>query len=268
MSRSNWMCSIGRSVVAGLVSWAFVGGAQAALQGRDLDGSAADGYEAYYDTVLNITWLADANYAKTSGFDADGAMTWDKASTWAAGLDYFGTTGWRLPTVKPVNGVNFVEWPSTTNGSTDIGYNITSPQSELAYMYYVNLGLSGAFKVDGSFNPAAGVNSSGLQPIPDLAGSFIHNFKSNMYWTNVVNTDVLKSWGFWTSSFVAGAQGKDYRYNDHFAWAVHDGDPFKVASVGGGSIPAVDEPATAWMLLAGLGIAMHATRKRRGLSRG
>jgi hypothetical protein len=28
-----------------------------------------------YDTDLNVTWLADANYAQTSGYDADGFMT-------------------------------------------------------------------------------------------------------------------------------------------------------------------------------------------------
>lgn len=35
---------------------------QTTLQGRDLDGNATT-FEAYYDTVLDITWLADANYA-------------------------------------------------------------------------------------------------------------------------------------------------------------------------------------------------------------
>ena len=35
------------------------------LQGRDLDGNAAT-FEAYYDTVLDITWLADANAAGTT----------------------------------------------------------------------------------------------------------------------------------------------------------------------------------------------------------
>jgi len=29
-----------------------------------------------YDDVLDVTWLKDANYAKTSGHDADGRMTW------------------------------------------------------------------------------------------------------------------------------------------------------------------------------------------------
>lgn len=33
-----------------------------------------------YDSVQNITWLADANYAKTSGYDDDGRMTWGEAN--------------------------------------------------------------------------------------------------------------------------------------------------------------------------------------------
>ena len=51
-----------------------------------------------YDDVLNITWLQDANYAMTSGYDTDGRMTWEQANTWATTLVYGGTGGWRLPT--------------------------------------------------------------------------------------------------------------------------------------------------------------------------
>ena len=29
-----------------------------------------------YDDVLNITWMQDANYAQTSGYEADGQMAW------------------------------------------------------------------------------------------------------------------------------------------------------------------------------------------------
>lgn len=55
-----------------------------------------------YDTDLNITWLADANYAKTSGYDADGLMTWAAANAWAQNLTYGGYTDWRLPkTLEP-----------------------------------------------------------------------------------------------------------------------------------------------------------------------
>ena len=32
-----------------------------------------------YDDVLDITWLQDANYALTSGFDIDGRMTWSQS---------------------------------------------------------------------------------------------------------------------------------------------------------------------------------------------
>ena len=42
-----------------------------------------------YDTDLNVTWLADANYAQTRGFDADGRMIWTTATTWATNLSYF-----------------------------------------------------------------------------------------------------------------------------------------------------------------------------------
>ena len=36
-----------------------------------------------YDDVLDITWLQDANYAQTSGYDTDGRMTWIEAKAWA-----------------------------------------------------------------------------------------------------------------------------------------------------------------------------------------
>ena len=51
-----------------------------------------------YDTDLDITWLGDAKFAKTSGFDADGRMTWANANAWTAGLTVGGFTNWRLPT--------------------------------------------------------------------------------------------------------------------------------------------------------------------------
>ena len=50
-----------------------------------------------YDSSRNITWLQDANLAKTSGFDDDGRMTWDEAMNWASALDFSGYSDWRLP---------------------------------------------------------------------------------------------------------------------------------------------------------------------------
>lgn len=51
-----------------------------------------------YDKDLNITWLKDANYAKTSVYDADGLMNVYVAAGWASGLVYGGYDDWRLPT--------------------------------------------------------------------------------------------------------------------------------------------------------------------------
>jgi hypothetical protein len=33
-----------------------------------------------YDTDTRVRWLKDANYARTSGYDADGLMNWLKRS--------------------------------------------------------------------------------------------------------------------------------------------------------------------------------------------
>ena len=38
---------------------------------------------AYYDTVLDITWLADANYAETSGFQS-GLLSWHESNDFIA----------------------------------------------------------------------------------------------------------------------------------------------------------------------------------------
>jgi len=66
-------------------------------------GSFTDGFSGpvnlIYDTDLDITWLGDANFAKTSGFDADGQMTWATATNvWAPSLTVGGFTDWRLLT--------------------------------------------------------------------------------------------------------------------------------------------------------------------------
>lgn len=62
-----------------LIAGLFSSAANATLLGRDLDGNASTA-EAFFDTVLNITWLGDANYARTSGYDADGYMNWMAAN--------------------------------------------------------------------------------------------------------------------------------------------------------------------------------------------
>ena len=93
-------------VVLLLAVFGFLSHAEAALIDR--------GGGLIYDSVLNVTWLKDANYAKTSGYgDGSGQMTWNQAKTWAANIEYFDTvrnvtlTEWRLPQILPINGSSY-----------------------------------------------------------------------------------------------------------------------------------------------------------------
>ncbi len=62
-----------------------------------IDRGTYDGVTLIYDTTQRITWLGDANWAKSSGADEDGVMTWEEASRWASGLRIAGFSDWRLP---------------------------------------------------------------------------------------------------------------------------------------------------------------------------
>lgn len=65
---------------------------------RETSGPLIDrGFGLVYDVQRDITWLQDANYARTAGRSPDGQMTWQRAMAWAASLNYYGITGWRLP---------------------------------------------------------------------------------------------------------------------------------------------------------------------------
>jgi hypothetical protein len=66
---------------------------------------AAESVPDIEDDVTDLTWLADANYAQTSGYDTDGIMSWDDANAWAVSLNISGVTGWRLPKTKPIDGI-------------------------------------------------------------------------------------------------------------------------------------------------------------------
>lgn len=120
MKRLNKMV-LAMAAAGGLSS----GVAQAALIDR--------GGGLLYDNVLNVTWLQDANYAQTSGYDNDGRMNWNAAVTWTSSLDISrfageSLSGWRLASNSPVVpgdwNANF-----SYDGSTNMGYNITSPNT-------------------------------------------------------------------------------------------------------------------------------------------
>ena len=62
------------------------------------------GFGLIYDTERNLTWLQDANYAKTVRHSPDGPLTWPDAMAWVASLSYRGVRGWRLPTALNEDG--------------------------------------------------------------------------------------------------------------------------------------------------------------------
>ena len=98
-----------------------------------------------YDSDLNITWLADANYAATQHAEScgelgtvDGKMTWPEAMRWAASLTYGGYSDWRLPSTPPAD--------TSCDEKSPIGtYGFHCTGSEMGHLFYgdIDHGLGG-----------------------------------------------------------------------------------------------------------------------------
>jgi hypothetical protein len=185
------------------------------------------GGEAYYDNILDITWLADANYAQTSGFDDDGFMNWEAAKTWVSGLDINGIIGWRLPTLSPINGVSF-DTNFSNNATTDGNYADSkgwvgptgSPVSELGHLFYVTLGNVGWCTPDDA-DPSSCVEQTGWDIINTGPFSNLNAIEGNgHYWTDT-GIDLFAAWSF---GFYGGAQIGGPKSITFKGWAVHDGD--------------------------------------------
>jgi hypothetical protein len=190
---------------------------------------------AYYDTVSDLTWLADANYANTSSYSndnangttfsssthilADGRMGWDAALTWADQLNINGITGWRLPDTlqpDPTCGALYTNGPS--------GFNCTG--SELGNMYYNILG-----------GEANTVFSSAHNPNYDL----FSNLSNGVFWSATDATYNIYNEISWTFNMGVGAQTTKIKTFSFNAWAVHSGD-----------VVAVPEPPITILIITGL----------------
>lgn len=212
-------------IAASLVS----GAAQAALEGRDLNGSA-DSFEAYYDTDLDITWLADAN--------VNGAMSWFAATTWAANLSF----------TDAVNNLTYNNWrlPTTLQPDASCGYQLSGVSfglgctgSEMGHLFYSELGGTAGQSILTSGDP-------------DLAK--FTNLQADFYWSGTEyapNTAEIA----WSFHFGYGTQGAVIKSEGFYALAVSPGDV---------AVSAVPEAESWAMMLAGLGLVGVATRRRRG----
>ena len=222
--------------------------AQGALVGRDLDGNAGT-FEAYYDTVLDMTWLADANLAASntfgvSGIGSDGSMSQYSANSWImqvnasnSGRGYFGYSDWRLPTLTPLNGISFNTSYFSYDGSTDTGVQVGAPVSvnnpngqsegftgsELAYMYYVTLGAFAACYGTGSDSQGCLLpHEYGVDDATNVTNlGLFSNVQHAKYWTDMEEAGTSNGWSF---SFTSGLQGRQNRRNAFHAWVVRSGD--------------------------------------------
>jgi hypothetical protein len=195
-----------------------------------------------YDSTLNVTWLQDANYSQTSGYDADGRMNWNAADAWATNLVYGGYSDWRLPTIVDTGvtpGCNFAF------SGTDCGYNVqttagTTVYSEMASLFYDTLENKGNCSTTGTCaQPGWGLVNTGP----------FHNLQSYAYWSATEyapQTDHA-----WYFNFGFGSQAEFPKISSFYAWAVRDGD-----------VAAVPEPTTLALLSMGL-IGLGFARRRK-----
>jgi hypothetical protein len=263
---------------AAIATWALTGVAEAGLIYR--------GNGMVYDNVLDITWLQDVTYARTSGADGDGVFNYADANTWANNLVYGGFDDWRLPTLRPVNGgtqFSSVDAGARFNGTSDYGFNIAFPGggaddppsrsagftgNELAHMFHVNLGNLAQFKVNASQRAGVQGRDWGL-----VNRSFVDAVTGERVpFLNLRYEDVFD--GFWTNREANPSYGwaflhrgfNDAAFKTYWAgaWAVRNGDvlaepPPPPPPVDPGQVP---EPSTWALLLAGFAAMFAVTRRR------
>ena len=241
---------VGASGAAQAVPISGQGTWESTLQARDFDAHTST-IEGYYDTLLDITWLANASAGSPS-------MPWDAANAWAAGLNIDGITGWRLPQNESVNGLSYSAGISL-EGTSDVGYNISAPgtlyagsiASEMAHLFYNTLGnlgdcdpaLSSGSCVS---QPGSGLTNTG--PFTDLVGT--------RFWSgSLFSSDYAFTFGF-TSGFQDIYSSS---FDAFWALAVHDGD------VGMAVVPV---PPAVWLLGGGLlGLSGVSSRRKASLER-
>ena len=229
--------SLLKSLLAAAAMLTLTGAAQAALVDR--------GGGMIYDTTRNITWLADMNYAQTSGHtgvgvNANGRMTWDAAMAWANGLVYGGYSNWRLPTLNPSDtSCSFNFNPGGGFPLQYYGYNCID--GELSGLMVTDLGN----KADESVLNQAGDTS---EQIANLA--LFRNVQSSAYWSGTEYAPNRNlAWFFHTGVGVQAELGKG---NALYAVAVRPGDA-------GASVP---EPQTLALALLALGATVMVRRRR------
>ena len=179
--------------------------ANAALFGRLAATEGGTDYQAYYDDEADLTWLADANYPLSSGYqyNDNGRMTWADANAWAASLTVDGVGGWRLPDTSKSDR----NCSQRMGKGTFYGYNCTG--SEMGNLFYNVLGNTiGSLTDRGPFS----------------------NIQLYLYWSasDWTYKGVTAGWSF---SMSDGYQSLIHKEDTTYAWAVQSGDVSAVVPV-------------------------------------
>lgn len=200
--------------VAGLIAcWLWPPAAHAALV------LSADGITVY-DTVNDISWIANANLAATNQFglplcnasgaqpcvNPSGSMNYTAAAAWVQAMsaaNYLGHANWQLPTT-----------PMTDSGCAKVGpqnnsFGFGCTRNALGSLYYTGLGLKAP-------NTAVTIPAS-------TAGPF-SNFQPYLYWSQTIGgvpadpCYANMGCGNATLSFNTGFQGANT--TDNFLYAL------------------------------------------------
>lgn len=234
-----------RAAMLGLL--ALSGAAQAALVVR--------GGGMIYDTTLNITWLADLNYAKTSGYAAngvapgtefntntiwtDGRMGWDAANSWANNLVYGGFDDWRLPTLNSDD--TTCSQNKTPSGYAPQYYGFNCTGSELSHLLVADLG------------------SKGGERVLTTAGDTAEQIANLQLFSN------LQAIGFWSSQEYSPDSSEAWAFDTHHSsqFSFLRAAAFYAVAVRPGDVTAaVPEPQTWALSLLALGAAVAVRRRR------
>jgi uncharacterized protein (TIGR03437 family) len=160
-----------------------------------------------YDSVNNISWLANANLPASSRFglpvcsgssidpktcvNPSGSMTYQAAAAWVAAMNaanYLGHSNWQLPTTPPLdNGCGFI-------GPQEVAFGWNCSAGALGSLFYNALGLKA---------PNTAV------PIPNNTTGPFTNFQPYLYWSQTIVGDG----GYGTFSFATGYQGSNTNPN-------------------------------------------------------
>ncbi|MFK8029355.1 MAG: DUF1566 domain-containing protein [Gammaproteobacteria bacterium] len=149
-----------------------------------------------YDSVLDVTWLQNAQLGQPSS-------NWAGQMSWAENLSFGDYDDWRLPSMD-VNGDDTVV-------DCTLVSEAMCQDNELGYMHEHNLG--GGSPLTGDQGPFLGIEG--------------------FYWSSTqfaASPDNL-AWNFF---FTNGGQSPALKINNAYGWAVRDGDSVSLDSDGDG----------------------------------